>query len=939
MNPSELSSTLPIHRGPEPVLTSTMTGVQFTAVINKLKGVVGGWSNALNWDLGHAPAPGEALLLGHAYLVPMPGSQLDGSFTTGTLSFDTGGDVFAIDASTTGGAAASLTLTGGANALGGTAAIALSATTTGTITLGGIAADGMLTVAFGSMPGTIDVPNGAAHLVFGSQGLISGTGGIVKTGAGTLALGGSQPYTGPTQINGGALRLDGVIYGGTGPGSIDIGNGGSLILTRSDSFGVHNTTPQSRVTIETGGVVTNAGPYFTTFVNLTINGGELRANGGTSPVYPAYQLKGTVTVGGTGVSTFSSTASVNQFTGVQLGDNTIGGTTTFSVTNAGASLNVAASLVDGCNRENTALVTSGLIKNGPGTMVVKTNNYTGTTTINAGVLSVSTLANGGAASGVGASSNAAANLTLNGGTLSYSGPAQNTDRLFTLGVNGGTLDTRGGFLNFTNPGAIPLAGAAPLRTLTLTGFNSAGSLSTLLADSGASKLAVVVQVKGSWALTNANTYTGGTTINQGTLIAGHPGENGTFAGGSTVTVNQGGVLLCVGTDALGFYWGYANLVIHRGAVTTDSTTGNHTTLQNLVMTGGLITSQSTDHHFFLNGPMTTNADSTTALIDCPQFELGPGWPTVGSATITVAQGTPNDGVDLRIDSQVYNRALTKNGPGTLQLTNTDNFYDGATTINGGLLSVFSLANGGANSGIGRSSNAATNLVINGGTLQYLGTNNASTDRNFILGPNGGTLDASGTGSLTYAGHTTNGSNVVGFSQPNTPTALTLTGTGLADLGTTVTNNGTAPTSVTKSGSGTWILNTANSYTGATVVSGGTLVLDNSPAGTVLAPASPITVTNATLRLTGNQYNAISTPSLLTVGVGGVVDAANANGLHNAHTLGNTLLQGGTLMSSTGADPGWGNFVLNNNATLTANGDAASTISAHVFQVGNNTTIN
>ena len=52
------------------------------------------------------------------------------------------------------------------------------------------------------------------------------------------------------------------------------------------------------------------------------------------------------------------------------------------------------------------------------------NTYAGPTTISAGILAVSSLADGGTASNLGASTNAAANLVLNGGTLRYTGAAQ-----------------------------------------------------------------------------------------------------------------------------------------------------------------------------------------------------------------------------------------------------------------------------------------------------------------------------------------------------------------------------------------------------------------------------------------------------------------------------------------------------------------------------------
>lgn len=116
-----------------------------------------------------------------------------------------------------------------------------------------------------------------------------------------------------------------------------------------------------------------------------------------------------------------------------------------------------------------------------GVRITGNNNYTGTTMIrgrtmstietaaanNSGVpaggefhgttLTVTSLANGGSASGIGSSSNAAANLHIQGGTLRYEGPATSTDRLFTIGTRGATLDASGtGALTFSNTGALTI---------------------------------------------------------------------------------------------------------------------------------------------------------------------------------------------------------------------------------------------------------------------------------------------------------------------------------------------------------------------------------------------------------------------------------------------------------------------------------------------------
>jgi autotransporter-associated beta strand protein len=99
----------------------------------------------------------------------------------------------------------------------------------------------------------------------------------------------------------------------------------------------------------------------------------------------------------------------------------------------------------------------------------------------------------------------------------------------------------------------------------------------------------------------------------------------------------------------------------------------------------------------------------------------------GGTTGTITGNVVNNGVlafnrstDLSFDGIISGTgSLTKAGAGTLTLSGS-NSYTGPTTINGGMLSISSLADGGQNSGIGASSNDAANLVLNGGTLKFTG---------------------------------------------------------------------------------------------------------------------------------------------------------------------------------------------------------------------------
>ncbi|HVZ65458.1 MAG TPA: autotransporter-associated beta strand repeat-containing protein, partial [Lacunisphaera sp.] len=141
----------------------------------------------------------------------------------------------------------------------------------------------------------------------------------------------------------------------------------------------------------------------------------------------------------------------------------------------------------------------GVTKSGAGTWTMSgANTYTGVTTISAGVLSVSTLANGGVASGIGMSTNAANRLVLSGGTLQYTGSTVSTNRAFTL-------------TNSTNS-SIDVSNAG--TNLTISGSSAATS-------GGLIKIGA-----GTLTLSGTNQYTGITTINSGTLSVATIGNGG-----------------------------------------------------------------------------------------------------------------------------------------------------------------------------------------------------------------------------------------------------------------------------------------------------------------------------------------------------------------------------------------------------------------------------
>jgi fibronectin-binding autotransporter adhesin len=169
------------------------------------------------------------------------------------------------------------------------------------------------------------------------------------------------------------------------------------------------------------------------------------------------------------------------------------------------------------------------------------------------------------------------------------------------------------------------------------------------------------------------------------------------------------------------------------------------------------------------------------------------------------------------------------------LAGSSSTYTGATTLGNVTLYVAGLADGGQPSSIGAASTAASNLVINGGTLRSAGRVVSSTNRLFTVGPNGATLFGGGNNVAnvgTFSPLRFTGTGTLGMSGAPGPRTLTLTSgtTGPSNtnarerafvamenlLTPVIPDSGVgSPTSVTKNGIGVWYLAGLNTYTGAT----------------------------------------------------------------------------------------------------------------------------
>ena len=124
-------------------------------------------------------------------------------------------------------------------------------------------------------------------------------------------------------------------------------------------------------------------------------------------------------------------------------------------------------------------------------------------------------------------------------------------------------------------------------------------------------------------------------------------------------------------------------------------------------------------------------------------------------------------------------------PNKVYLTNGPSTNPGGGTVTFGTANALSLA-----------TNAASNLVLDGGTLQYSGTTVASTDRLFTIGQSSdsgaaiGTVDASGTSTNAV---TFSNPGAVAFGLASQADTLVLTGTNTAanTMTPVIGNNGSA----------------------------------------------------------------------------------------------------------------------------------------------------
>ena len=384
-------------------------------------------------------------------------------------------------------------------------------------------------------------------------GAISGTGAVVKDGVGTTTFTGNNTYSGPTTISAGQLTMTtsstlgggitvasgatlGVALTGSGASlaaqtltlgslsnvTVDLGTFGTGTVAPLSILGAVTTSGTATINFTTSsfsvgsipllryGSLTSfsdlvlgqrpVGVQASLFNNTATNTVELviqrtprywagRAGGVSNGAWAVGAPTNWIFLSGTAVT---STAFATD--DAVIFDDSAAGTT--AVTLAGP-VSPSSVTIDNSTKSysfsgaGSISGSGGLVKAGSGTVTMSTiNSYTGATTIGGGRFEVPTLANGGVASPLGASSAAASNLVISGGTLAVTGGgSQATTRGFTVGPAGGTLDLVQDGMTATFSGPVAASGAfrkigagALVLSGTANALGSSGSGAALAVD-------------------------------------------------------------------------------------------------------------------------------------------------------------------------------------------------------------------------------------------------------------------------------------------------------------------------------------------------------------------------------------------------------------------------------------------------------------------------
>ena len=546
-----------------------------------------------------------------------------------------------------------------------------------------------------------------------------------------------------------------------------------------------------------------------------------------------------------------------------------------------------------------------LTKTGAGTLVLSASNlYTGQTTVNQGTLQIGSGTTGDLGSNT-------AGIVLNGGSLSFGRTNAGLTLANAISGIGGVTQSGAGTTVLSGTNSYTGATAVSAGTLSLTGslagttitVSGTGALSQSAAGGISGAVSLTHSSSGTSTLAGTNTYTGATTVSSGALVYATGGSLAASTGGIAVafagasspssavfavtggTINSftGGLRVATATSSFlnssGTFYLSGGSVTSAGDTTMSWSNGGTSSTGAFYQTGGAYTQSGGD--FYVSARVTSGTSAGTYSIS------GGSMTSFNTKSFILGNSTTTDNAVLNVDGT---GALTV--PSGFSTTNTTT---SAINLGGGTLTTPAWTSAGT---------ANTTLNFHGGKLQA----NATGSANFLgvgttavnLYAGGGTIDTNGnsftitqvfqnpaSSGISTPTITTSDTTTV-FTSPPTVTFTGGTGSGGAAYATLDANGKIAGIIVTNVGS----------YTAAPTLSvTGSSTVFATPSLTANSTGGLTKISSGTLTLSGaNTYSGATTLTLGTLSVGSIGNGGVASGnLGSASSAaGNLVFDGGTL---------------------------------------------